>query len=77
MALASLALLLEGISAWLETPNLCWVSSLLPVGAALRTEGLSVGHPVEADMLGVHVLPGRDGDAGETQPLAGAGAEEK
>ena len=47
VALGSLALILVGISAWLETPNLCWVSSLLAVGAALRTEGLSVGHPAQ------------------------------
>ena len=43
--LGSQALLLKGISAWLEAPNLGLVSALLGVGAALRAEGLRVHHP--------------------------------
>ena len=76
-SVGSLALFLKGISTWLETPNISRVPSLLAVGAALRTEGGGVGHPVEADMLRVHGLPGSDGHAGQAELLAQPRAEEK
>ena len=76
-SLGSLALFLKGITTWLETPNISRVPSLLAVGAALRTEGGGVGHPVEADMLGVHGVPGRDGHTGQAEPLAQPRAEKE
>ena len=75
MDLGSLALLLKGISAWLETPNLDWVAALLGVGAALRTEGGLAGPLVLADMLGLNLSSGGNCEAGKTELLREAAGE--